>query len=158
MTDSLASVKTVSLGVTMDNLRMAETFWDRLQEAMGDAEMKTDNLTAAANLISAHYTAATKWRDGGLPSMENAVTLAMKLGVCVQWLLTGDGPKRSTDADPRLSEITQLWPHLTEETKERVVGFAKFERTNQFNGDPDRRAEFEKALANNRKSKGGSTA
>ena len=32
-----------------------------------------------------------------LPSMENSILIAGKLGVCVEWLLTGIGPRTTSD-------------------------------------------------------------
>lgn len=124
------------------------TFWDRLQEAMADNGMETENLTAAASLIKKHYTAATKWRDGGYPSMSNAVRLAEKLGVSVEWLLTGRGSKRpSANIPPDLGELADFWGRLPLDVRAEIIGFAKYKRSTTFTGDRDRREEYQERIA-----------
>lgn len=124
------------------------SFWDRLQEAMGECGMETDNLSAAARLVDAHYSSATKWKDGGLPRMKHAVKLATKTGVCVEWLLTGRGPKRSTDTVPEdMESLVSLWPQMNAETRKNVIGYAKLQRTIQDSNEPERTRAFEKDIA-----------
>lgn len=72
-------------------------FPERLREACEDAGLAVTQpaLARAFNLSTTtiwHYLNGEK-----LPSMGRAVDIAGKLGVCVEWLLTGNGPKRRVD-------------------------------------------------------------
>lgn len=72
-------------------------FPDRLREACADAGLSTTQ-HGLARLLGVSTT--TIWyylNDEKLPSMSTAILIAGKLGVCVEWLLTGNGPKRVKD-------------------------------------------------------------
>lgn len=49
-----------------------------------------------------------------LPGMTNARVIAMKLGVCVEWLLTGRGPQRPGDMPEGCLDISPLSPDAQE--------------------------------------------
>lgn len=74
------------------------TFWDRLQEAMRDKNIKPTQKNAG-NLIGVSQPSVHKWKMGGLPEVEHVVSLAAKLDVCVQWLFLEQGPKRPLDEE-----------------------------------------------------------
>jgi hypothetical protein len=62
-----------------------EDFAGRLKEAIAD---------------QGGVSGAGKWLRGeSLPGMENALLLATELGVCVEWLLTGRGPKKQPSSE-----------------------------------------------------------
>ena len=72
-------------------------FSERLREACQDAGLA---VTQPALARAFHLSTTTVWKyiNGEmLPSMATAVEIASKLGVCVEWLLTGRGPKRPND-------------------------------------------------------------
>ncbi len=95
-------------------------FWSRLAEAMTDKEMKVTQKSAGA-LIDVSQTGARKWQEDTLPSMENATLLADKLGVCVEWLYTGRGPKRPIDLYRMLDCATAVESWLVKQEFEHDV-------------------------------------
>ncbi len=84
------------------------TFWQRLGEAMEDNGMKHSQTGAGALIGSKGNTAARKWEYGGYPSMTNAIIIAVKLGVCVEWLLTGRGAKYPIEGPMTETELRVL--------------------------------------------------
>ena len=107
-------------------------FWQRLTEAMhekyiatGDKRYKPSQVAAGALIGSKGNTAARKWqREHGLPSMANALTLAQKLDVCVEWLLTGRGAKYPAEGvqTPTEARILALWRTFSPAVKWHVFG------------------------------------
>jgi len=150
MTTSHAVVKTDSHNFFADNTRMKKpdkTFWMRLQESMADKGLETDNVTVAAALIGKHQTAATKWKKGGYPSMTNTVALAKELGVCVEWLLTGNGDKRPLESDQDdLQAVIDAWGYMSEDLRGEVVGAARLAQRVASAPDPSRHAEIERRI------------
>lgn len=74
-------------------------FRDRLINACNDAGINPrTRQSQVAEWFGMSPNAALKWFHGtGWPAIETAVGLANRLGVCVDWLLTGRGPKRPGD-------------------------------------------------------------
>ena len=65
------------------------------------------------------------WINGEkLPSMDTAIKIADKFGVCVEWLMTGKGSKRSNEkpSSPILDKFNQLCP----DQKREVTDFINF--------------------------------
>lgn len=59
------------------------------------------------------------------PELKNAILLATKLNVCVEWLYTERGPMRPQPADDSyLRELLSVWGRLSDEDKAKLVGFA----------------------------------
>jgi len=77
-----------------------KTFADRLLEACRDSKRlpKPDERgfnKALGKMAGVGYKGAEKWVKGsGMPGMANASLLADKLGVRLEWLMTGRGPKK----------------------------------------------------------------
>lgn len=73
-----------------------EGFARRLQEALKDQEINEWGRGAfLAKVCHVSGSAALKWLSGeGLPHLPHTIQIAEKLGVCVEWLLTGRGPKK----------------------------------------------------------------
>lgn len=72
-------------------------FPDRLREACEEAGL-TVTQPALARAFGLSTTTVWHYLNGEmLPSMAKAIDIAGKLGVCVEWLLTGNGPKRTRD-------------------------------------------------------------
>lgn len=73
-----------------------EEFAKRLKEALTDQrEEERGGGARLARICNVSSAAASKWLSGdGLPHMTHAVELAQELGVCVEWLLMGRGPKK----------------------------------------------------------------
>lgn len=109
-----------------DNSAMTEsdetTFWERLGEAMLEKNLKHTQTAAGALIGSKGNTAAKKWQDGGYPNMTNAIGIAKKLGVCVEWLLTGRGSKHPIDGPMSGTEgrILAMWRTWTAPVKRYV--------------------------------------
>lgn len=62
-----------------------------------------------------------------MPSMARAVEIAGKLGVCVEWLLTGNGPKRARD----VLDISQLPDAAKVSLKTLLDSFAEQKRADK---------------------------
>ena len=74
--------------------RCMRTFTERLAVAIDDSGMSNSQIIKALKLKS--RSGIKKWLDGvGRPDAENAVRLAMVLGVRPEWLVLGSGPKVS---------------------------------------------------------------
>lgn len=70
---------------------------DRINAALVGAGYTKDrhkNLTdVLARTFNVSIATVSNWRHGQkCPAMENALLIAVKLDVCVEWLLTGRGP------------------------------------------------------------------
>ena len=75
-----------------------QDFANRLEKALTDAgytKERHKNLThVLSKLFDVSISTVHDWRKGRkLPSMDSAIMLGMTLGVCVEWLLTGRGPR-----------------------------------------------------------------
>lgn len=81
--------------------------------------------TAAAALVHIKQPSVAEWKEiDGYPTMANAVELARKLNVCVEWLLLERGPKRPTPTDPLAQRLWGMWPQLDDGTRHELVGLA----------------------------------
>ncbi|MCB1776532.1 MAG: helix-turn-helix transcriptional regulator [Candidatus Competibacteraceae bacterium] len=79
-------------------------FPERLKAACRDAGLPVTQ-PALARAFGLSTTTIWHYLHGEkLPSMDTAIAIAGKLGVCVEWLLTGNGPQRSRDT----LDISQL--------------------------------------------------
>jgi hypothetical protein len=88
---------------------------------MIDARMKPTQ-TAAADLVGLKQPSVQEWKKpGGYPTMENAVTLAHKLNVNVEWLMTERGPKRPAPTDSYAQLLWSMWTDLNEGDKRELV-------------------------------------
>jgi hypothetical protein len=85
-------------------------FARRFQEACTETHLPT-SMDALGKVFSVSGVMAWNyWNGEKLPSMRQAILMAKKLNVCVEWLLTGRGPKRPTDLIPgrEIVDITDL--------------------------------------------------
>lgn len=75
-----------------------ERFKSLLEEA-GYTKQQHKNLTVVlTKLFDVAPSTISDWRGGRkLPSMDRAIMIALKLDVCVEFLLTGRGQKRPND-------------------------------------------------------------
>ena len=89
----------------VENTDEQKTFWQRLCEVYTAKHKSRCTQEKAAKLIGTTQGAAKKWKAGGFPTMDNAVQLAEKLTVAVDWLLTGRQPRTPlTKAEANLIE------------------------------------------------------
>lgn len=65
----------------------------------GYTKERYKNLTVVlVKLFDVSSATVNDWRHGKkCPTMKNALDIAVKLNVCVEWILTGRGPKRPGD-------------------------------------------------------------
>ncbi len=75
---------------------------------------------------------ARKWLEGeGFPGMENAVILAKKVDISVEWLLTGRGPKRPGVVAIDLSDLqiglAQRWVKLPKNLRDHILSLVYFQ-------------------------------
>jgi hypothetical protein len=108
------------------NLPMQRTPWDRIKEAMTNKGLKPTQ-TECAKLLDIKQPSVWEWANSnGSPSIDNAITLAKKLNVCVEWILTGGGPKRpGPPMEPAAQALWDVWGRIPPEDRPQVVGFAE---------------------------------
>lgn len=73
-------------------------FAARFKQACQEGRLP-DNHAALAKTFEVSQPMISYYMNGAkLPSMDKAIQIAVKTGVCVEWLLTGRGPKNPQDA------------------------------------------------------------
>lgn len=118
------------------------TFWLRLKEALKDAG-KPHTQKKAAAFAEVSQPSVSLWnKPDGFPEMDKVVSMAKRLGVCVEWLYTGRGPKRPDAADDEYSDaLKAVWHRLSAETKRDLVGLARLkaapDEADPIDTDPD---------------------
>lgn len=123
-----------------------ETFWTRLMDAMGEAGYARTQ-AAVARLIGIKQPSVHEWAYGGLPTVERCRELAGKLGVCVEWLYSGEGPRRpQVPTDKEAEKLWDIWRKLTTESRQNLTGYAAYLRSTQITASPERMREFHAAL------------
>lgn len=102
------------------------TVWSRIKEALKDAKRRPTQNEAAA-IAKVRQPSVSDWnKPDQYPSIESTVLLARTLGVCVEWIYTGRGPKRpGTALDQHAERLLRAWPLLNDETKAHLVGYAE---------------------------------
>lgn len=126
----------VSIGRTYGNFLHAlamqdatkKSFWDRVLEALADRGIDRDQQTVVAEMIGIKQPSVWEWTPEGKsskPSMKNALKLAGKLDVCVEWLLTGRGTKWPIPSDPLAQELWDIW-QKSPNAREKIVSYARF--------------------------------
>jgi len=95
-----------------------KTFWGRLSIAMTERG-HAPTQAAVGNLLSLKQSSIHKWEYGGLPRMRHSVQLAEKLGVTVEWLLTGRGVKRPLNEHETV--LIELYRQLGDELERGEV-------------------------------------
>lgn len=81
------------------------------------------------------------------PTIKQAIHLAGKLDVCVEWLLTGRGPRVPlTDIPESLEELALIWAKLPPKIQNEITGYAKISRAQTSTATPERHAEVEAGL------------
>ncbi len=105
-----------------DSLTDDSDFAARLLAAMKDAK---HNRRSLAGALDVHHNLVGNWAKGNyLPSAQHLVPLASKLDVSIDWLLTGQNPRRALTTRRQTSaavglteELAQLAPALEQLTK-----------------------------------------
>lgn len=86
---------------------------------MRDQGMKPTQ-TGAAKLVGISQPSVNDWTLGKFPTMDNAIALASKLDVTVEWLLTERGPKKPVPSDSYAQKLWAMWPELSEGDKREL--------------------------------------
>jgi hypothetical protein len=99
-----------------------KTLFDRAEEAAREKlKKKKATQTDIAKLAGIAQPSVHEWKTGG-PRIAHARTFAKNTGVCVEWLYTGEGPKRPTPPpDPDLARVYDRWEHLSLKTQGRIL-------------------------------------
>lgn len=98
--------------------RFASNFRKALDYARINGTHKEAGKELGVSAVMIHnYKAGKK-----MPSIEKAVEIATRCGVCVDWLLTGRGPKTpGVIRDDKLSEVIIVWEQLSEDTRNAIT-------------------------------------
>lgn len=121
-----------------------DTVWLRVRTALREKGM-AGTQAEAAKIAGVKQPSVSEWNQPGhYPTIESAVKLAERLGVCVEWIITGRGPKRpGTALDLYADRLMQLWAELTLEARQQIVGYAEVVR--RGGGGPESVASPKKA-------------
>lgn len=105
-----------------------QTVWARIKEAMTAHSQYKDRATqtTAARLAGVEQPTVSDWNKPGRgPELKNAIQLAKKLNVCVEWIYTGEGGMRPIpQQDAHLRELLAVWDRVSPEDRARLVSFA----------------------------------
>lgn len=116
------------------------TFWARVEEALRERRLPTTKAYVAAHLHIKPPSINDWNKPGGFPTIENSILLAKHLGVCTEWLLTEQGPKRPLPQDAAAQRLWALWPYLDDVTKGELIGIAG-NASGRLQREPDEGAE-----------------
>jgi DNA-binding XRE family transcriptional regulator len=115
--------------------------WARIKEALRDQGLPPTQVQCA-KLIGIEQPSVSDWNKPGKgPELENALALATKLNICVEWLYTERGPKRpGVPEDQYARGLWDIWPRLEEDLKRDLLGLARLKAsptpTSPFGDDP----------------------
>lgn len=97
-----------------------KTFWERLVEAWGRRSLPTSQL-GIANRLGMSQGSVGRWARGeGLPELDIVRTLAVDGDVCIEWLLTGRGPRKPRPMDEETEELLEVWSKLNPNGRHHV--------------------------------------
>lgn len=102
------------------------TVWERVKEALREAGLPPTQVHAA-KLIGGEQGSISDWNKPNRgPTIENTRIIALATNTCVEWLLTGEGPKHpGPPMEPAATALWSLWARLPEITKGEILGIAK---------------------------------
>jgi hypothetical protein len=113
----------------------------RLEEALDDQGFPKGRGRGAhlAKVGKVSGEAGRKWLAGqSLPTMENALLLSTHLEVCVEWLLTGRGPKKIPSPHTvRVIEAMESLPPDSQVTLQKVAN--SLVKSAPWDGEVERR-------------------
>ena len=99
-------------------------FSERLNRIWKECSDAPTNQTQLAKWLGFAQPTVNDWINGkGMPGIENAIKIAEKFNVCVEWLITGKGLKRTTDkqpSSPLLDKFNQLCPDQQKEVNDFI--------------------------------------
>jgi hypothetical protein len=150
-TFGICSVNTQSFSEARHDARMESTppgrrtkstpskFWERLAQAIDarpSCKLKA-NPTAIAKSLGLTQGGVRKWYTGeSLPELETGRELALRTGVCLDWLYTAREPMYPGGArgDPFLETVMQLVSELSESERARTIEYLQFKADHARSG------------------------
>lgn len=104
------------------------TMWERVKEALLANDMRGLQSEAAEIAARGQGTVAEWNTPHGRASIDATVRLGKALDYCVEWLLTGRGPRRPTLEfvdDAAAHELLRVWQLLPEEERLNLLIYAR---------------------------------
>jgi DNA-binding XRE family transcriptional regulator len=122
-----------------------ETFLDRVLDAAHEKLGAKVTQAQVAALIGVSQPSVYEWRTGA-PKIKNGTRIAQKLGVCTEWLYSGNGPRHPWDKiaveDDRLHEFLALWHALDAPDQKAMLGIAKHLKAENERTEHSSRSQF----------------
>lgn len=82
---------------------------------------------AIASLAGVKQPSVAKWKRGGPIDLTVLIRIAVKLDVCVEWLLSGRGPKFPTESsEPMIQELIRIATGLSDTQRMDLLKYARF--------------------------------
>lgn len=144
----------------MAKKREESEFYRRLKEAVRARYKRDLSQVELGRKYGVSQGAVSKWALGGLPNLDTVIRIAKDTRYCVEWLLTGRGPKHpGGDLDPEQQELLALyhddpvfqrlvkhWKILQPDGRMFVLRTAKLEHVTQYTGDEEEREALQRRL------------
>ena len=110
------------------NVQMDSKFWRRLEEATPEMR-RQDRSPWLQKLCGVGQSSVSRWKSGqNHPTMENLIAISNATGYCIQWLLTGNGPRRWRQESPDIAKMLDLLESLSEKDRAEILRFAEFRK------------------------------
>lgn len=107
-----------------------ERFSARLHEALDDYGFikGPGRQSALGRMFGVNPRSARMWLESeGFPKTERCIEIAKKLGVNLEWLLTGRGHKNNYEkSTPEDQIFITIYENLPTEAKKEIMGYAAF--------------------------------
>jgi hypothetical protein len=124
-------------------------FWRRLVEAWDEQGLPTSQLGIAKKLgFIGNGTTGRWYRAETLPQADELITLAKHGKVTVDWLLTGNEPKRPISPDSDLGRLLRIWSDLKPENRPHVLEAAEGKQALQDKRPPGKKTENQEGPRN----------
>lgn len=104
-------------------------FWRRLVEAWEPRGLPTSQ-TGVAEALGVYQSAVQQWvRGTSLPKLDRCVDIAERGRVCVEWLITGRGPKfpDSARGDVWLEQVCKVLRDFPESQRSSVLDYLQWQ-------------------------------
>lgn len=109
------------MNTTENNIK--KNFSRRLQGVIKEKGYSEKRESLAKIFDTSPAMAQYYWSGTKMPSMQRAISICCKIGVNVEWLLTGRGPKYPAPDDslsPEAVSVALAWQSLPDELREQV--------------------------------------
>lgn len=108
----------------MPKLAKTSNLWLRFIAALHDLPRpKSDDQTEIGRAVGVRQTMISAYKTGAKgPSMKAAIRLATYAEMCVQYLLTEEGPQRPWGTvDDEFKKLVMYWENLTDEGRAKLL-------------------------------------